>query len=73
MACYSVSLQTKPRILPMAVRMGNVEIFVCQVKASGVAYLVVNDRNFPVIPVVHEDVQKGYQGIKDTALDTLLV
>ena len=54
MAFYGVTFQAYPGILPVSVRMCDVKIFICQIVPPGEADMVVDYRDFTVIPVVHE-------------------
>ena len=50
----AVTFQAYPGILPVSVRMCDVKIFIRQIEASGEADMVVDYRDFTVIPVVHK-------------------
>ena len=73
MASYGVAFQADSGVLPVSVGMGDVKIFIGQVKASGIADPVVDYRNLPVVPVVHENIEEGHQRVENTALDSLPV
>ena len=49
--------------------MRDVKIFFGQIIAAGKAYLSVDHRNFPVIPVIQKRIEKGRHRIKDSRID----
>ena len=56
-------------VLPIAVGMGDVEIFVGEVVAARVGHLSVDDREFAVITVVHENIEQRNHRVEIPALD----
>ena len=70
---HGVALQPHAGVLPAAVGVGQVEVFVRQIVAAGVADLPVNDSDLAVVAVVHKDVQHRHDGVEHPALDAPLL
>ncbi len=73
MAFHRIAFQADAGILPVSVGMGDIKIFVRQIKASGEADTIIDYGYFAVIPVVHENVKERDEGVENAALDSLLV
>ena len=58
------------RILPITVRMGDIEILVGQVVAAGKSHLAVHYRNLPMISVIEEHVHQRDDRVEHPALDS---
>ena len=48
-----------------------VDVLISQIDSSGKTSMAVDYTDFPVIPVVHNHIQKWAKGIEDLALDPL--
>ena len=70
---HGVALQPHAGVLPPAIGVGQVEVFVRQIVAAGVADLPVNDSDLAVVAVVHKDVQHRHDGVESPALDAPLL
>lgn len=57
----------------MAVWVCDIKVFVCQVKASGEADVIIDNCYFAMVPVIHEYIEQRNQRIKNSALDSLAV
>ena len=73
MACYGIALQPYSCILPMAVRVSDIKVFIGQVKAAGIADAVIDHRNFAVVTVIHKDIKKRDKRVENTALNAQAV
>lgn len=56
-------------ILPVAVGVRDVEVFICQVVAARIADKTVYDRELPVVAVIQKGIEAGCEGIEDSAAD----
>ena len=50
----------------------NIKILIRQIIASGKAYLTVHNGDLSVVPVIHEKIHHGDNGVKDTTLNAPL-
>jgi hypothetical protein len=70
---HGVTFQPDTGILPVSVGTCQIKVFVRKIVAAGKCDLSVDDGDFPVIPMVHEQVKDRHSRIEYPALDALTV
>ena len=68
-----LALQHKACILPVAETDLFINIFVRQIDAAAESRMPVDDRDFPVIPVVHDQGPEGNEAVEGDAFDSRLL
>ena len=67
-----LALQPKAGVLPHPVGPGTAKVFIRKVVAADIAHLAVDDRGFPVIPVVQKQIDHRHGRVEHPAADAVL-
>ena len=71
-ASHRFSPETNPGIFPVAIGRANIKVLIGQIIASGKTDLSIYYRNFSMIPIIHKEIDKRYNRVKNPALNTAI-